>query len=121
MIKELFHWTIQLIFGLFTFKPSRIKYDFTNLYWYLRYGFTYWDIQDLDQYLTTKISKMLPFYRAFSNQEWDNKQHGDLCELQDLSERIFTYEFEMSNPFEQIKLKNRFLNLLKEYYFSLWF
>lgn len=121
MIKELFHWTIQLIFGLFTFKPSRIKYDFANLYWYLRYGFTYWDIQDLDQYLTIKISKMLPFHRAFSNQEWDSKKHIELCELQALSERIFTYEFEMLNPFEQIKLKNRFLNLLHKYYFSFWF
>lgn len=119
MIKELFHWTIQLIFGLFTFKPSRIKYDFTNLYWYLRYGFTYWDIQDLDEYLTKRIAKMIPFIkgRFFEN----SKEYHEIIELENLSNYIFSYDFENLNYNKQQKLRNRFTNLLKKYYFKLWF
>ena len=82
MIKELLHWILQLIIGLFTLKPSRISYDFKNLYYYLRYGFAYWDIQDLDEYLTKRIAKMLPFikWRFFEN----SKEYNEINELENL-------------------------------------
>ena len=49
MIKELFHWVWELVKDLFTFKWKYLIYDIQNLYWYLIYGFTYSDIQDIIQ------------------------------------------------------------------------
>ena len=125
MIKELWHWIWQLIKGLFTFKYSRISYDVTNLYWYLRYGFAYWDIQDMDQYLAQRINKMLPLFRKYTcgipDQMSAKQYYDDLHQLEHLAGFIFTAEFEDLHWNEQINIKNRFLNLLKKHFYHLWF
>ena len=125
MIKELFHWIWQLFCGLFTFKYSRISYDFTNLYWYLKYGFTYYDIQDTDQYMAARLSSMLQLFIkhhcAIPFEYTTEKYKQDLRELKNLCDLIYSNDFDFLSYKKQVHYKNRFLNLLKTHFFHLWF
>ena len=125
MIKELFIWIWEIIKDFFTLQWKYLVYDIQNLWWYLIYGFTYSDIQDMDKYLASKMSIMLPKFIKNTINYPDNKTREsykkDLQELLDLS--IFIY----SDKFENLKITtkgikyNRFKNLLSKYWFHLWF
>lgn len=126
MIKELWKWIWELIRDLFTFEWSHLAYDIQNIWWYLIYGFAFSDIQDMDAYLTKKTNKMLDkfikYHFAFPYWDKDSKQYDkDLYEMKHLSSILFTVEFEDLKPQTQVKLQNRYVNLLKKYYYTLWF
>ena len=125
MIKELFHWIWELIKDLFTFKWKYLAYDVQNLYWYLVYGFTYSDIQDMDKYIGKRIAKMLEKFNSntveFVINTQNDKSIKDLNEMQHLAELMWTQEFEDLKFETQEHLQNRFQNLLKKYFFHLWF
>lgn len=122
MIKELFHCVWELVKDLFTFKCKYLVYDIQNLYWYLIYGFTYSDIQDMDKYIGKRIAKMLEKFNSnvieFGHSENNIK---DLKEMQHLAELMWTQEFEDLKFETQEHLQNRFQNLFKKYFFYLWF
>ncbi len=125
MIKELFYWIWELVKDLFTFKWKYLAYDVQNLYWYLIYGFTYSDIQDMDKYIGKRIAKMLSKFISNTIGYPDgitNEQYiKDLREMQHLAELMWTQEFEDLKFETQEHLQNRFQNLLKKYFFHLWF
>ena len=125
MIKELFYWIWELIKDLFTFKWKYLAYDIQNLYWYLIYGFTYSDIQDMDKYIGKRIAKMLEKFNSntieFIINTQNDKSIKDLREMQHLAELMWTQEFEDLKFETQEHLQNRFQNLLKKYFFHLWF
>ena len=125
MIKELFYWIWELIKDLFTFKWKYLVYDVQNLYWYLIYGFTYSDIQDMDKYIGKRIAKMLEKFNSntieFIINTQNDKSIKDLREMQHLAELMWTQEFEDLKFETQEHLQNRFQNLLKKYFFHLWF
>ena len=125
MIKELFYWIWELIKDLFTFKWKYLAYDIQNLYWYLIYGFTYSDIQDMDKYIGKRIAKMLEKFNSntveFVINTQNEKSIKDLNEMQHLAELMWTQEFEDLKFETQEHLQNRFQNLLKKYFFHLWF
>ena len=125
MIKELFHWIWELVKDLFTFKWKYLVYDIQNLYWYLIYGFTYSDIQDMDKYIGKRIAKMLEKFNSntieFIINTQNDKSIKDLKEMQHLAELMWTQEFEDLKFETQEHLQNRFQNLLKKYFFHLWF
>lgn len=125
MIKELFHWIWELVKDLFTFKWKYLVYDIQNLYWYLIYGFTYSDIQDMDKYIGKRIAKMLEKFNSntveFVINTQNDKSIKDLREMQHLAELMWTQEFEDLKLETQEHLQNRFQNLLKKYFFHLWF
>lgn len=122
MIKELFSLIWECIKSLFTF--GHIKYDFINLYWYLKYGFTFGDIQDMDFYITKRISFMLEQFIIYKTGYPSNvKQEDyekDLARLKYLSNIIYLEDEVM--PYKEFeKLREEYLNLLHKYYFSFWF
>ena len=125
MIKELFYWIWELIKDLFTFKWKYLVYDVQNLYWYLIYGFTYSDIQDMDKYIGKRMAKMLEKFNSntveFVINTQNDKSIKDLREMQHLAELMWTQEFEDLKFETQEHLQNRFQNLLKKYFFHLWF
>ena len=125
MIKELFHWIWELVKDVFTFKWKYLLYDIQNLYWYLIYGFTYSDVQDMDKYIGTRIGKMLekfvPSTVGFPDKMTHEHYIKDLQELEKLATLLWTPEFEDLKWQTQDNLKNRFENLLKKYFFHLWF
>ena len=125
MIKELFHCVWELVKDLFTFKWKYLVYDIQNLYWYLIYGFTYSDIQDMDKYIGKRIAKMLEKFNSntveFVINTQNDKSIKDLKEMQYLAELMWTQEFEDLKFETQEHLQNRFQNLLKKYFFHLWF
>lgn len=122
MIKELFHCVCELIKDLFTFKWKYLAYDIQNLYWYLIYGFTYSDIQDMDKYIGKRIAKMLEKFNSNTIEFRHNENNiKDLKEMQHLAELMWTQEFEDLKFETQEHLQNRFQNLLKKYFFHLWF
>lgn len=126
MIKELWKWIWELIRDIFTFEWNHIIYDIQNIWWYLIYGFTFSDIQDMDSYLTKKTNKMLDkfikYHFGFPHWDKDSMQYDkDLDEMKHLSSILFTAEFEDLKPQIQEKLQNRYVNLLKKYYYTLWF
>lgn len=125
MIKELFHWIWELVKDLFTFQWKYLAYDIQNLYWYLIYGFTYSDIQDMDKYIGKRMAKMLEKFNSntveFVINVQNDKSIKDLKEMQHLAELMWTQEFEDLKFETQEHLQNRFQNLLKKYFFHLWF
>lgn len=125
MIKELLHWIWMIIYNVITFHWSHLDYHFTNLWWYLKYGFTYYDLQDMDWYLAKKISVMLDKFVIYTigypsgiTQEQYIKE---LKELKYLCDTIWTPKFEDLHWKEQINRKNRCINLIRKYFFHLWF
>ena len=125
MIKELFHWILEFVKDLFTFQWKYLAYDIQNLYWYLIYGFTYSDIQDMDKYIGKRMAKMLEKFNSntieFIINTQNDKSIKDLREMQHLAELMWTQEFEDLKFETQEHLQNRFQNLLKKYFFHLWF
>lgn len=125
MIKELFYWIYELVKDLFTFRWKYLAYDVQNLYWYLIYGFTYSDIQDMDKYIGKRMAKMLEKFNSntveFVINTQNDKSIKDLNEMQYLAELMWTQEFEDLKFETQEHLQNRFQNLLKKYFFRLWF
>lgn len=125
MIKELFKWVFEIIKDFFTLRWKYLAYDIQNLYWYLIYGFTYSDIQDMDKYLAHKLSVMLPkFIRntvGYPDNMTPESYKKDLEELADLASFIYSNKFEDSKWKTQNIKKNRFKNLLSKYWFHLWF
>lgn len=126
MIKELWKWIWELIRDIFTFEWNHIIYNIQNIWWYLIYGFTYSDIQDMDTYLTKKINKMLDkfikYHFGFPSWDKDSKQYNkDLEEMKQLSSILFTAEFEDLSLKTQEQFQNRYVNLLKKYYYTFWF
>lgn len=122
MIKELSYCICELIKDLFTFKWKYLAYDIQNLYWYLIYGFTYSDIQDMDKYIGKRIAKMLEKFNSNAIEFRHNENNiKDLKEIQHLAELMWTQEFEDLKFETQENLQNRFQNLLKKYFFHLWF
>lgn len=122
MFKELFYCVCELIKDLFTFKWKYLAYDIQNLYWYLIYGFTYSDIQDMDKYIGKRIAKMLEKFNSNAIEFRHNENNiKDLKEMQHLAELMWTQEFEDLKFETQEHLQNRFQNLLKKYFFHLWF
>lgn len=122
MIKELSYCICELIKDLFTFKWKYLAYDIQNLYWYLIYGFTYSDIQDMDKYIGKRIAKMLEKFNSNAIEFRHNENNiKDLKEMQHLAELMWTQEFEDLKFETQEHLQNRFQNLLKKYFFHLWF
>lgn len=122
MIKELFYCVCELAKDLFTFKWKYLTYDIQNLYWYLIYGFTYSDIQDMDKYIGKRIAKMLEKFNSNAIEFRHNQNNiKDLKEMQHLAELMWTQEFEDLKFETQEHLQNRFQNLLKKYFFHLWF
>ena len=117
MIKELFYWFWNLFCGLFTFKYSRISYEFKYLYWYLRYGFAYYNVQDMDQYIAKRFSTMLPLFLKYNlgaPKGFKYKKYKqDLRELKNLCDLIYSNNFDFLRYEKQVHYKNRFLNLLK--------
>ena len=122
MIKELSYCICELTKDLFTFKWKYLAYDIQNLYWYLIYGFTYSDIQDMDKYIGKRIAKMLEKFNSNAIEFRHNENNiKDLKEMQHLAELMWTQEFEDLKFETQEHLQNRFQNLLKKYFFHLWF
>ena len=122
MIKELSYCICELTKDLFTFKWKYLAYDIQNLYWYLIYGFTYSDIQDMDKYIGKRIAKMLEKFNSNAIEFRHNQNNiKDLKEMQHLAELMWTQEFEDLKFETQEHLQNRFQNLLKKYFFHLWF
>jgi len=125
MIKELFKWIFEIFKDFFTLRWKYLVYDIQNLYWYLIYGFTYSDIQDMDKYLANRISIMLSKFIENTVGYPDNITpkcyKKDLQELADLASFVYSDEFEdLKSKTQDIK-KNRFKNLLSKYWFHLWF
>lgn len=127
MIKELFYLLFEIIKDIFVLKWNYLGYDFKNLFWYLFYGFTYSDIQDLDVYLSSKISKTLEKYIIYSKNSYPifEKDYPNFLlkinRIKHLS-YIFSNQIEEDlNEEDKIKLREEFLNLLIKYYFYLWF
>ena len=125
MIKELFTWIWEIIKDFFTLQWKYLAYDIQNLYWYLIYGFTYSDIQDMDKYIGKRIAKMLEKFNSntveFIINTQNDKSIKDLREMQHLAELMWTQEFEDLKLETQEHLQNRFQNLFKKYFFHLWF
>ena len=96
-----------------------------HLYWYLKYGFTYYDLQDTDQYITEKLSSMLQlfikYHYAIPTGYTSKKYKQDLRELKNLCDLIYSNDFDFLRFTQQVHYKNRFLNLLKTHFFHLWF
>lgn len=122
MIKELFGLIWECIKSLFTF--GHIKYDFINLYWYLKYGFTFGDIQDMDFYITKRIRLMLEQFIKYNigcpTKVKEEIYKKDIIRLKYLSNIIYLEDEVMSYK-ELNKLREEYLNLLYKYYFSFWF
>lgn len=125
MIKELSHWVWEVIIHLITFRWRNLPYHFTNLWWYLRYGFTMYDIQDTDRYLTKRLADMLALYRKYyvgypSNstpEKWD----AVLKEMEDLANETLSYDFEMLSFTKQKRKRTHFMTLVHKYFYSLWY
>ena len=123
MIKELFKWIFEIIKDFLTLRWKYLVYDIQNLYWYLIYGFSYSDVQDMDKYLSNKISIMLPKFIENTVGYPDNmtpeSYKKDLQELADLASFVYSNEFEDLKWKTQDIKKNRFKNLLLKYWFHL--
>lgn len=124
MIKELLYWIKELLKSFFTFKWDRLSYDWTNFYWYLKYGYAYSAIADMDHYLVKRISEMLKQFNEHVIGYPDGMTYEsfikDLKELQRICETVSSDKFEDLKWQTQIHLKNRIENLLKKYLFHLW-
>ena len=127
MIKELFYLLFEIVKDIIILKWNYLGYDFKNLFWYLFYGFTYSDIQDLDIYLSSKISKTLEKYIIYNKNSYPifEKDYSNFLlkinRIRHLS-YIFSNQVEENlSEEDKIKLKEEFLNLLTKYYFYLWF
>ena len=121
MIKELFYLLFEIVKDIIILKWNYLGYDFKNLFWYLFYGFTYSDIQDLDVYLSSKISKTLEKYIIYINEKDYPNFLLKINRIRHLS-YIFSNQVEEDlSEEDKIKLREEFLNLLTKYYFYLWF
>lgn len=127
MIKELFCLLFEIIKDIFILKWNHLGYDFKNLFWYLFYGFTYSDIQDLDVYLSSKISKTLEKYIIYSKNSYpifEKDCYSFLLKINRIRHLSYIFSNQADEDLsedDKIKLKKEFLNLLTEYYFYLWF
>ena len=132
MIKELWKWVSELFVDFYTFEWQHLGYDLKNIYWYLKYGFTFSDIQDMDIYLKNKIADMLgqfikynlgvPFNSYDDDYEANKeKYNAELIELKELTRYINKPEFEDLEFEKQDELNKRFLELLNKHFFHLWF
>lgn len=127
MIKELFCLLFEIIKDIFILKWNHLCYDFKNLFWYLFYGFTYSDIQDLDVYLSSKISKTLEKY-IFCNPNsypiFEKDCYNFLLKINRIRQLSYIFSNQVEedlSEYDKIKLRKEFLNLLTKYYFYLWF
>lgn len=126
MIKELWHWVWQVIYHIITFKWSHLDYHIKNLYMYLRYGFTLYDLQDMDTYLLYKMSAMLRQFKKYTvgypnvfdtMEDWKRV----LTELEIGANTIASDAFCDMGTKRQIRFKTHFLMQFRRYFFWLWF
>ena len=92
---------------------------------YLIYGFTLYDLGDMDSYLLKRIGEMLVQFEKFatgypvnlSEVQW----HSKLLELARQSEYLLTIEFYDLPPRKQEALRRHYLMELRRYFFHFWF
>ena len=126
MLFELWKWVKELLVDIITFDVRHWKYDVTNIYWFLRYGFTFSDIQDLDAYMSNKLADTL---EQFNKHVLGSKSElaarvaylKDLEKLKFLARYCASPEFEDLPELEQQALRGEFLEKYAKLYFSLWF
>lgn len=125
MIKELWHWMWMFLSHLLTFRWSGLSYHWKNLWMYLIYGFTLYDLGDMDSYLVKRIGTMLVLFEkqaigypyGMSEEQW----HMKLLELAKQSEYLLSPEFYDLHPRKQEALRRHYLMELRRYFFHLWF
>lgn len=118
MIKKLF----SLIWTLFT--DRYVRYNWTNLWWYLTKGYTWADVQDGDKYILKQVYDLL-----LENEEFDNKVNERTTEEiinsepNPLFSAILLYlsdEYDFFEPEWQIKIQKTIKEELGKQIFHLW-
>lgn len=126
MIKELWHWVWMFLKGLFNpFEWKNLPYHWQNLWMYLWYGFTLYDLGDMDSYLIKRMADMLPLFKEYSvgyppnmeEQAWKEK----LDELTESSNFLLSVEFYDMHPRKQEDYRRHYLMEIRRYFFWLWF
>lgn len=125
MIKELWHWVWMFLSHLLTFRWKGLSYHWTNLWMYLIYGFTLYDLGDMDSYLVKRIGDMLVQFEkqsvGYPDKMTEEQWHMKLLELASQSEYLLTNEFYDLHPRKQEALRRHYLMELRRYFFHLWF
>ena len=122
MIKELWHWSWMFFSHLFTFRWQYIGYHWINLWWYLRYGFAMYDLQDTDDYLIRRMQDMLKLFIEYKHgypegctPEEYHKAIERMIELCD----IVTQDIDMDGTVEAARAE--LFGLWVDYFYTLWY
>lgn len=125
MISELFYWVWQLVFHIVTFQWGHLGYHFKNLWWYLRFGYSYSDIMDTDMYIVARLGDMLEKYMQNTVSHPFGislaTYHKQLKEFLDLCKEITSDKFDLMGYEEQKVKKAKFFSYLRRHLFHLWF
>ena len=125
MIRELWHWWWLFFSHLITFRWNTLPYHWQNLWWYLWYGFSYFDLQDTDDYILTRFNKMLiqfQKYRVGMPDGVTDLEYTKIIDRMIYLTNLLSSEDTMDLEWEEtVSLRKEFFDLMEKYFFYFWF